>query len=140
MTDAFVGSIEAGGTKFILGVQNVQTGETVATKRVPTTTPAETLAACRDFFKENPVKAIGIGSFSPIDIDPKSATFGYISKTPKAGWSNTELKGYFEKELGVPAVLTTDVNASCYGEYIARGRTTSMKAVVLFTTMPVGKA
>ncbi len=116
MTDTFVGSIEAGGTKFILGVQNVQTGETVATKRVPTTTPAETLAACRDFFKENPVKAIGIGSFGPIDIDPKSATFGYISKTPKAGWSNTELKGYFEKELGVPAVLTTDVNASCYGE------------------------
>ncbi len=122
MTDTFVGSIEAGGTKFILGVQNVETGETTATKRVPTTTPAETLAACRDFFKENPVKAIGIGSFGPIDIDPKSATFGYISKTPKAGWSNTELKGYFEKELGVPAVLTTDVNASCYGEYIARGR------------------
>lgn len=67
MTYTFVGSIEAGGTKFILGVQNVETGETTATKRVPTTTPAETLAACRDFFKErNPVKAIGTGSFGPI--------------------------------------------------------------------------
>ena len=53
MTDIFVGSIEAGGTKFILGVQNVETGEMVATKRVPTTTPAETLEACRDFFKES---------------------------------------------------------------------------------------
>lgn len=64
MTYTFVGSIEASGTKFILGVE---TGETTATKRVPTTTPAETLAACRDFFKErNPVKAIGIGSFGPI--------------------------------------------------------------------------
>ncbi|MDD6406633.1 MAG: ROK family protein [Lactobacillus equicursoris] len=118
----FVGSIEAGGTKFVLGVQNVESGETVATKRVPTTTPAETLEACRDFFKENPVNALAIGSFGPIDINPNSKTFGYITKTPKPGWSNTELKGYFERELGVPAVLTTDVNASCYGEYIARGR------------------
>ena len=118
----FVGSIEAGGTKFVLGVQNVESGETFATKRVPTTTPAETLEACRDFFKENPVNALAIGSFGPIDINPNSKTFGYITKTPKPGWSNTELKGYFERKLGVPAVLTTDVNASCYGEYIARGR------------------
>ena len=61
----FVGSIEAGGTKFVLGVQNVESGETVATKRVPTTTPAETLEACRDFFKENPVNALAIGSLAP---------------------------------------------------------------------------
>lgn len=51
MTDTFVGSIEAGGTKFILGVQNVQTGETVATKRVPTTTPAETFGSLPGLFQ-----------------------------------------------------------------------------------------
>ena len=71
MTDTFVGSIEAGGTKFILGVQNVENGETTATKRVPTTTPAETLEACRDFFKENPVKAIEVSNFWLHFQDPK---------------------------------------------------------------------
>lgn len=122
MSDKFVGSIEAGGTKFILGVQNIETKEVVATKRVATTTPEETLGECVKFFKENSVSALGIGSFGPLDINPNSKTFGYITSTPKANWPNVEVKGVFERELGIPAVMTTDVNASCYGEYIARGR------------------
>lgn len=42
----YVGSIEAGGTKFILAVQDVETGETVATDRIPTTAADETLKEC----------------------------------------------------------------------------------------------
>ncbi|WP_251716335.1 ROK family protein [Lactobacillus agrestimuris] len=118
----YVGSIEAGGTKFVLAVQDVDTGEIVATGRIPTTTADETLQKSVDFFKENPVDALGIGTFGPIDINPNSRTFGYILDTPKPGWSGTNFKGFFEKELNIPVVMTTDVNASCYGEYIARGK------------------
>ena len=118
----YVGSIEAGGTKFILAVQDVETGETVGTDRIPTTAADETLKKSAEFFKKHPVDALGIGTFGPIDINPNSHTFGYILDTPKRGWSGTNVKGFFEKELGIPVIMTTDVNASCYGEYIARGK------------------
>jgi len=121
----YVGSIEAGGTKFILAVQDTESGEVVAKKRIPTTDAKETLAKSVEFFKEHPVSALGIGTFGPIDINSNSRTFGYILDTPKRGWSGTNVKGTFEKELGIPVVMTTDVNASCYGEYIARGRDNS---------------
>lgn len=120
MNKKFVGSIEAGGTKFVLAVQDVESGKVVAKDRIPTTTSAETLPKCVEFFKQHPVDALGIGTFGPIDINPNSKTFGYILDTPKRGWSGTNFKGYFEKELQIPVAFTTDVNASCYGEYIAR--------------------
>ena len=118
----YVGSIEAGGTKFVVAVQDVETGKEVARDRIPTTTNKETLEKTSEFFKKHPVDALGIGTFGPIDINPKSRTYGYILDTPKPGWSGTNVKGFFEKELGIPVVMTTGVNASCYGEYVARGR------------------
>lgn len=118
----YVGSIEAGGTKFIVAVQDTETGKVVARDRISTEDPKKTLEESADFFKKNPVDALGIGTFGPIDINENSRTFGYILDTPKPGWSGTNFKGYFEKNLKIPVVMTTDVNASCYGEYIARGR------------------
>jgi fructokinase len=121
MTNTFVGSVEAGGTKFVLAVAD-ENNQIVAEGRIPTTTPEETLQKSVEFFKEHPVAALGVASFGPVDINPNSKTNGYILKTPKPGWSMTDLKGTFERELGVPVFLTSDVNGSCYGEYVARGR------------------
>lgn len=118
----YVGSIEAGGTKFIVAVQDVASGEIIAQDRISTKDPKKTIEQSAAFFKKNPVNALGIGTFGPIDINENSKTFGYILDTPKRGWSGTNIKGYFEKELGIPVAMTTDVNASCYGEYIARGK------------------
>lgn len=118
----YVGSIEAGGTKFIVAVQDVDSGQVIAKDRISTEDPKKTLEESAAFFKKNPVDALGIGTFGPIDINEHSKTFGYILDTPKRGWSGTNVKGYFESELGVPVAMTTDVNASCYGEYIARGK------------------
>lgn len=47
----YVGSIEAGGTKFILAVQDTETGKIVAKKRIPTTDAKETLAKSIEFLK-----------------------------------------------------------------------------------------
>ena len=93
----YVGSIEAGGTKFILAVQDTESGEVVAKKRIPTTDAKETLAKSIEFFKEHPVSALGIGTFGPIDINPNSRTFGYILDTPKRGWSGTNVKVLLKK-------------------------------------------
>lgn len=121
MTNAkTVGSIEAGGTKFIVAVQDIESGKIIATDRIPTTSREETFKACAEFFKKNPVNALGIATFGPVDINPDSRTYGYILDTPKPGWSGANFKGFFEKELNIPVYITTDVNGSCYGEYIAR--------------------
>jgi fructokinase len=122
MKDRFVGSIEAGGTKFIVAVEDVKKNKVIAKDRISTENPKETLKECATFFKEHPIDALGIGTFGPIDINKISRTYGYILDTPKRGWSGTNFKGFFEKELNVPVAITTDVNASAYGEYIARGK------------------
>ena len=45
----YVGSIEAGGTKFIVAVQDVETGKEVARDRIPTTSNKGTLEKTAEF-------------------------------------------------------------------------------------------
>lgn len=114
---ALFGSIEAGGTKFVCAVgtgpQDIRDSI-----RFPTTTPDETLARAIAFFQRQPepVTALGIGSFGPVDISLKSPTFGSITTTPKPGWANTDLLGRIQKAIPVPIAFDTDVNAAAFGE------------------------
>ncbi|GKS80604.1 fructokinase [Ligilactobacillus pabuli] len=111
-----LGSIEAGGTKFVCAVGNedYQIKDQV---QFPTTTPAETLQKTVDYFQKFEIDAIGIASFGPIEIRQNSPKYGYITKTPKPGWQDTDFVGYLKKQLQVPMFFTTDVNGSAYGEY-----------------------
>lgn len=116
MQEKLYGGIEAGGTKFICAVGS-RDGTIVARTEIPTTDVTETLQAVVDFFKQNAaIVSLGIGSFGPVDLNPSSPQFGFITHTPKAGWENTDIKGSLEKSLGVPAVLETDVNCAGIGE------------------------
>src|ERR1700744_3350151 len=113
---ALFGSIEAGGSKFICGIG---TGpEDLITGIVPTTAPAPTLEAVVNFFRERAggeLSAVGIGSFGPVDLDPLSPTFGYITSTPKLAWHNCDLAGAVGRALGVPVGFDTDVIAAALG-------------------------
>lgn len=113
-----LGSIEAGGTKFVLATADADYN-IFQKKRIPTETPAVTLANCIAFFQANPVDAIGLGSFGPIGIKQGTADYGHILATPKPGWAGTDMVGTLTDALHVPVFFTTDVNASVYGEYIA---------------------
>lgn len=113
--------LEAGGTKFncVVGTdpQNI-----IARTKIPTTRPEETLPAVRDFYRQQaefhgPLKAMGIACFGPVDMQKSSATWGYITATPKPYWSDTEVAGYFARELEVPVAFDTDVNGSALGEF-----------------------
>jgi fructokinase len=114
------GGLEAGGTKFVCAVG---TGPSDLRERTefPTTTPQETIGRAVAFFnacsRGGKLKAIGIGSFGPIDLHPASPTFGYITSTPKAGWRNVDIAGAIRNGTGLSSVaFDTDVNAAALGE------------------------
>ena len=133
MTNLY-GSLEAGGTKFICAVADEEFN-TVEELQFPTTTPQETLKKTADFFaKFKNLAAIGIGSFGPIDVDPKSKTYGYITTTPKPNWANVDVVGALKKRVDVPIYFTTDVNSSAYGEVYARNnRGENIETLVYYT-------
>src|SRR5512146_2583354 len=114
------GAIEAGGTKFVCAV-GTGPGDLRAETRFPTTTPEETIGRALTFFQEQAqqasLAAIGIASFGPVDPNPASPTFGYITTTPKPGWAQTDFAGVIGRALGVPVGFDTDVNVAALGEY-----------------------
>ncbi len=114
------GGIEAGGTKFVCAV-GTGPDDLRAETRFPTTTPEETIGQAIAFFKEQAQKellaAIGIASFGPVDPNPASPMFGYITTTPKPHWANTDLGGAMSRALGVPVGFDTDVNGAALGEH-----------------------
>ena len=112
-----LGAIEAGGTKFVLATGPAP-GTITARHSIPTRTPAETLAEAAAWFDaQGPLGALGIGSFGPVDLDPASALWGHITNTPKPGWADCDIAGYFIDRLGVPVGFDTDVNAAALAEY-----------------------
>ncbi|KRL60919.1 fructokinase ScrK [Latilactobacillus fuchuensis] len=112
-----IGSIEAGGTKFVcaVGNENYQVQDQVS---IPTTTPDETIKAVIAYFKQFELDAMGIASFGPIEIRKNNPLYGYITTTPKPNWHNTDLLGQIKAAFDVPTTWTTDVNGSAYGEYV----------------------
>ena len=114
------GGIEAGGTKLVCAVANGP-GDVRAELRFPTTTPDETIGRAIAFFREQaalePLAALGIASFGPVDPDPASPTFGAITTTPKPGWANVDFAGAVQRALGVPVGFDTDVNGAALGEH-----------------------
>lgn len=110
-----IGAIEAGGTKFICGIGN-EKGEIFEKISFPTETPEITLSKVIDFFKNKNIEKLGVGFFGPIDLNPESPTYGYVTKTPKLSWIDYDVLGYLKKYINVPIFLDTDVNGAALGE------------------------
>jgi fructokinase len=115
-----LGGIEAGGTKFVCAV-GTGPDDIRSEIRFPTTTPEETIGRAIAFFedqaKQSEPAAIGISAFGPVDPNPASPTFGFITSTPKPGWTNADLAGAVGRALGLPVGSDTDVNGAALGEY-----------------------
>lgn len=118
MKKHFVGAVEAGGTKMVCAYGNDP--EHLTEIRFPTTSPAEVIPQVIDFFRRAPqrVEAIGFGSFGPIEPDPVSPDYGFITSTPKPGWAQTNVVGPLKTAFGVPVAFDTDVNAAALGEQV----------------------
>ncbi|MDF2587037.1 MAG: hypothetical protein K0S41_878 [Anaerocolumna sp.] len=109
------GALEAGGTKMVLAIGN-EHGEILEQTSIPTETPDITMPKIIDYFKTKEIKALGIGSFGPIDLNRQSATYGFITSTPKLSWANYNIVGTIKEALQVPIGFDTDVNGSALGE------------------------
>lgn len=130
------GAIEAGGTKFNCAIAD-EDDQLLAEASFPTTTPERTLAGARDFFlhylpKNQKLVSLGVASFGPVDLDSNSASYGAITKTPKAGWSGVQVRDYFIQSLGIPVAFETDVNGAALGE-MALGAAKGCKNFVYVT-------
>lgn len=126
------GGIEAGGSKFVCAAGSGPEDATFS--EFPTTTPEQTIAHVVDFFRAvGPVATIGIASFGPIDRNPQSPTFGYITSTPKLAWRNFDFAGTVHRALGTPIAFDTDVSAAALAESrwgAARGLSTFLYVTV----------
>ncbi len=115
------GGIEAGGTKFIC-VVGTGPDDIRAETMFPTTTPDETIVRAIDFFNGysglDLLSAVGIASFGPVNLDPDSLEYGYITQTPKPGWKHTDILGMVKSALNIPVAIDTDVNGAALAEYL----------------------
>lgn len=115
------GAIEAGGTKFVCAIGDEQ-GTLHAEARFATADPVSTLAMVRAFLQQQSralgsLSSIGVASFGPVVLDKQSPRFGFIGKTPKRGWSDTDVAGILSREFQCAVGFDTDVNAAALAEH-----------------------
>src|SRR5271167_2969921 len=101
-----IGAVEAGGTKFVCAIGD-EFGRIIAEERFPTTVPEVTVRNAVDALRLKsaaigPLAAISVGSFGPIELNERSAQYGFILSTPKPGWRGTELAGVLAREFACP--------------------------------------
>jgi fructokinase len=138
--DLFVGGIEAGGTKFVCAVGRGPEDVRQPSNRREFATgdnPAILIARVIDWFQEKqedePLCAIGIASFGPVDLVSGSPRYGHITSTPKPGWANTDLVGPIQRAFtNIPIGFDTDTNGAGLGEFFW-GRASGLDDFVYIT-------
>lgn len=110
--------IEVGGTKTLVAFGH-GTDDLSESVRIDTTTPQETLSAVLRVLEAqvgaSGLAGIGVASFGPVRLDPTAADYGHILRTPKPGWSDTDILKPL-RSLGVPIGLATDVGGAALAE------------------------
>lgn len=110
-----IGALEAGGTKMVLAAFD-ETGKELERMTIPTEEPAVTMPPMQQFFDRWKIDALGVGSFGPLDPNPDSPTYGYITSTPKLKWKDYPLLPELLQGKNIPAAIDTDVNAAALAE------------------------
>ncbi len=129
-SEPIVAGVELGGTKSIAVVGCGR--EVLATYRVPTTTPQETLGALSQqlaiWHRDYAPQAIGIASFGPISVER-----GIMLPTPKPHWAGADIVGALS--VGFDAVsFHTDVTGAALGE----GRWGAAQGMTDFVYVTIG--
>lgn len=122
MSATLLAGVELGGTKCVCilgtGPDDIRARVTVPTLDPDTT--LDSIAAVIQKWREQagPPVALGVASFGPIDLRSDSPTYGCMGATPKRGWANADIAGYFTRRFALPVGITTDV----IGAALAEGR------------------
>lgn len=112
-----IASIEAGGTKFIVGIVS-EDGKVVDKMKIDTTSPEVTMNLVIEYFNDKTFSCIGLGCFGPIETNKLSEKYGWITSTPKLAWQNYDILGKLKKHFNCPIGFNTDVNGAALGELL----------------------
>lgn len=110
-----LGGIEGGGTKMVCAVGD-EFGKIYDKVSFPTLTPADTMPKIIEYFKAFEICGLGLASFGPVDLNPESETYGYITSSTKLDWKYYDIMGTLKRALNVPIKIDTDVNVAALGE------------------------
>ena len=138
MSATLLAGVELGGTKCICilgtGPDDIRARVTVPTLDPDTT--LDSIAAVIQKWREQPGPpvALGVASFGPIDLRRNSPTYGCMGATPKRGWANADIAGYFTRRFALPVGITTDV----IGAALAEGRWGDAQGLTDYAYITVG--
>ncbi|MET0366161.1 MAG: ROK family protein [Sphingobium sp.] len=137
---AIHGCIEAGGTKFRVGIAT-DAGEILASERIATMRPDETLGAVIDWLTHaaldhGPLAGVGIASFGPAGVHKGRGDWGFITSTPKPGWRDTDMAGPLGRAFAVAVGFDTDVDAAAMAEH--RWGAAQGERVAVYVTLGTG--
>ncbi|MEG1844108.1 MAG: ROK family protein [Clostridia bacterium] len=112
-----LGALEAGGTKMVCSIGDEQ-GRIADRVSIPTLLPEETLEAISAYFEGKGIEALGVAGFGPLDLNPQSPTYGYVTTSPKLAWQHCALVPTLKARLHVPIGIDTDVGAAALSEFM----------------------
>lgn len=112
--------VELGGTKCVC-ILGTGPGDIRAQERLATRDPEATLSRIETLLREwqrqhGRFAGLGVASFGPLDLEPRSPTYGFLKATTKQGWSHADVAGRLARTLGVPFAVNTDVNGAALAE------------------------
>lgn len=114
-----IAGIELGGTKCVIILANPG-GVILEQHVVPTldsrTTMSAITAVLDRWWADGGFEALGIASFGPVDLNPESPVYGFITATAKNGWRYTPLVPPLVARYPVPVAFDTDVNGAAIAE------------------------
>jgi fructokinase len=117
----YYGAVEGGGQSWRCAISLGTPENIVESRDFKTESPEVTLGAIRAWLQTKTFDCLGIASFGPIDARKSSPKYGFITSTPKQGWTDTDvltLLGMKEEFKHIPYAFDTDVNAPALAEYI----------------------
>jgi len=110
--------VELGGTNahLVLGTPT----QIVERVRLDVTDADDTLARVsrqlRQWHEQQPIDALGIASFGPLQLDSGHADYGHVVATVKPGWDGADVLGILQRALNCPARIHTDVTGAALAE------------------------
>lgn len=120
LSDSPIAAVDIGGTKIAVGVVSRE-GRILAQAACPTSPEAgfsaAVLRACdllRGCIAETGGRPAGVGIGCTGPVDPFSGVLGEVNLLP--GWQGCDLTAAFSAELGLPAAVENDADATTLGE------------------------
>lgn len=110
--------VELGGTNasLVLG----DPSKIIERCRLEVTDGPETLARIADHLRQwheqQPIEALGIATFGPLQLDSGQADYGRVIATVKPGWDGADVLGTLQQALDCPAKIHTDVTGAALAE------------------------